>query len=81
MNQREIVLKFVKTVPATEVKVELTNIHIEELSRIPNIGENFHYVSGLKYDFLTAGKVVKIETILYNSRHREVIEITIDISK
>lgn len=76
MNQREIILKFIKTVP---VKKELTNIHLEELSRIPNIGENIHYVSGLKYDFLTKGKVVKIETILYT--RLEVIEITIDICK
>ena len=76
MNQREIILKFIKTVP---VKKELVNIHLEGLSRIPNIGENIHYVSGLKYDFLTAGKVVKIETILHN--RLEVIEITIDICK
>lgn len=76
MNQREIVLKFIKTVPS---KKELANIHLEELSRIPNIGENIHYVSGFKYDFLTKGKVVKIETILYP--RLEVIEITIDISK
>jgi len=81
MNQREVVLRFIKTTPVTEVKVELVNIHLEELSRIPNIGEKIHYVSGLKYDFLTEGKVVKIETILYPTRHREVIEITIDISK
>jgi len=77
MNQREIVLKFIKTVPS---KKELANIHLEELSRIPNIGENIHYdVSGFKYDFPTKGKVVKIETILYP--RLEVIEITIDISK
>jgi len=76
MNQREIILKFIKTVPSRK---ELANIHVEELSRIPNIGENIHYVSGLKYDFLTKGKVVKIETTLYT--RLEVIEITIDISK
>jgi hypothetical protein len=58
----------------------LAKIHIEKLSRIPNIGENLHYVSGLQYDFLTCGKVVEIETILYPNS-REIIEITIDIVK
>ena len=74
--EKEIILVFIKSLPT---KKELAKIHIEKLSRIPNIGENLHYVSGLQYSFLTYGKVVKIETILCPNS-RETIEITIDIT-
>ena len=72
----EITLKFIESTP---IKKELVKINVEKLSRIPNIGEKFHYVSGFDYNFLTAGKVVNIETILHPFS-REIIEITIDTS-
>lgn len=75
--KRNVTLKFVK-------KGEyLAEVKVNSGIRIPNIGEHYHYASGFKLDFLSAGSVVDIHTTCFpeGCNVDEKIVVVIDIIK
>lgn len=79
--KRIVTLKFVKG-ERFECK-RLAEVEVNSDIRIPNIGEHYHYASGLKFDFLSSGSVVDILTTYFsrNGVATEEIVVTIDICK